>query len=49
LVSDHGNPTNHPIYVVEDDLGSSIFHMSDEMAEVSVKKKTTLLMFKPLL
>jgi ribonuclease HI len=41
LVSDHENPTNHPIYVVEDDLGSSIFHMSDEMAEVSVKKTTT--------
>jgi ribonuclease HI len=41
LVSDHENPTNHPIYVVEDDLGSSIFHMSDEMAEVSVRKTTT--------
>jgi Ulp1 family protease len=38
LVSDHNNPTNHPIYVVEDNLGSSIFHMSDEMAEVSVRK-----------
>jgi hypothetical protein len=35
------NPTNHPIYVVEDDLGSSIFHMSEEMAEVSVRKSTT--------
>jgi ribonuclease HI len=41
LVSDHENPTNHPIYVVEDDLGSSIFHMSDEMVEVSVRKTTT--------
>jgi ribonuclease HI len=42
LVSDHENPTNHPIYVVEDDLGSSIFHMSDQMAEVSVRKTTTV-------
>jgi len=25
LVSDHDNPSNHPIFVVEDDLGSSIF------------------------
>jgi hypothetical protein len=41
LVSDHNNPTNHPIYVVEDDLVSSIFHMSYEMAEVSVRKTTT--------
>jgi hypothetical protein len=41
LVSDHKNPTNHPIYVVEDNLGSSIFHMSDEMVEVSVRKTTT--------
>jgi hypothetical protein len=30
-VSDHNNPTNHPIYVVEDDLGSCIFDMSDDM------------------
>jgi ribonuclease HI len=29
------------IYVVEDDIGSSIFHMSEEMAEVSVGKTTT--------
>jgi hypothetical protein len=41
LVSDHNNPTNHPIYVVEYDLGSAIFHMSEEMAEVSVIKSTT--------
>jgi ribonuclease HI len=41
LVSDHNNPTNHPIYAVEDDIGYSIFHMSDEMAEVSVRKTTT--------
>jgi hypothetical protein len=41
LVSDHDNPTNHPIYVVEDDLGSSIFHMDEEMEEVSVRKSIT--------
>lgn len=41
MVSDHENPTNHPIYVVEDHLGSSIFHMSDQMAELSVRKTTT--------
>jgi hypothetical protein len=41
LVSDHENPTNQPIYVVEHDLGSSIFHMSNEMAQVSVRKTTT--------
>ena len=41
IVSDHQNPGNHPIYVVEDGLGSSIFHMSDEMVEVSVIKTTT--------
>jgi hypothetical protein len=29
LVSDHGNPGNDPIYVVEDELCSSIFHISD--------------------
>jgi hypothetical protein len=42
LVSDHENPTNHPIYVVDDDIGSSIFHMSDKMAEVSVIKTPTV-------
>jgi hypothetical protein len=41
LVSDHNNPTNHPIYVVEDDLGSFIFHMNEEMTKVSVRKSTT--------
>jgi hypothetical protein len=41
LVSDHDNPTNHPIYAIEDDLGSSIFHIDEEMAEVSVRKSIT--------
>jgi ribonuclease HI len=42
LVSDHENPTNHPIYVVNDDIGSSIFYMSDKMEEVSVRKTPTI-------
>jgi hypothetical protein len=33
LVSDHENPGNHPIYAVEDDIGSSIFHISDDSFE----------------
>jgi ribonuclease HI len=38
LVSDHENPSNHPIYVVEDELGSSIFHIGDQIVETSVRK-----------
>jgi ribonuclease HI len=38
LVSDHENPSNHPIYVVEDELGSSIFHIGDQIAETTVRK-----------
>ena len=30
LVSDNNNPTNHPIYVVEEDLGSCMFHLINE-------------------
>jgi ribonuclease HI len=40
LVSDHENPSNHPIYAVEDELGSSIFHISDKTTEASVRKVT---------
>jgi hypothetical protein len=29
IISDEGNPTNHPIYVVDTDLGSSILHLTD--------------------
>ena len=25
IISDHHNPRNHPIYVVEDEIGSSVF------------------------
>lgn len=30
IVSDHQNPTNHPIYAKERELGSSILHLTDE-------------------
>ena len=30
LVSDNNNPTNHPIYAMEEDLGSCMFHLSNE-------------------
>ena len=29
LVNDNNNPTNHPIYVVEEDLESCMFHLSN--------------------
>jgi len=38
IVSDHQNPSNHPIYVVEDEIGSSIFHINDDAPEISVNK-----------
>jgi hypothetical protein len=40
LVSDHENPSNHPIYAIEDKLGSSVFHISDKTTEASVGKVT---------
>jgi hypothetical protein len=30
IMSDHQNPTNHPIYAEEKELGSSILHLTDE-------------------
>ena len=30
IVSDHQNPTNHPIYAEERELGSSILHLTDD-------------------
>jgi hypothetical protein len=29
IISDEGNPTNHPIYVVDIDVGSSIIHLTN--------------------
>ena len=40
LVSDHENPSNHPIYAVEDELGSSIFYISDKTTKESMRKVT---------
>ena len=31
LISDHENTTNHLIYVVEQDLGSCILHINDDV------------------
>jgi hypothetical protein len=38
IVSDHHNPINHPIYVVEDEMGSSVFHLNDDEHEISVSQ-----------
>jgi hypothetical protein len=35
---DHQNPRNHPVYVVEDDIGSSVFHLNDEEPEITVNR-----------
>jgi hypothetical protein len=31
IISDDQNPTNHPIYMLDEGLGSSILHISDDM------------------
>jgi hypothetical protein len=36
IVSDHQNPSNHFIYVVEDEMGSSVFLLNDDEPEISV-------------
>ena len=38
IVNDHKNTSNHPIYDVEDEIGSSIFHISDDAPKLSVRK-----------
>ena len=30
IVTDDRNPTNHPVYAVEKDLGSCMLHFSDD-------------------
>ena len=30
IVSDHDNPGNHPIYEMDDEIGSSILHINDD-------------------
>jgi hypothetical protein len=38
IVSDHQNPINHPIYVIEDEIGSFFFHLNDDEPETSVSQ-----------
>jgi hypothetical protein len=38
IMSDHQNPGNHLIYVVDDEIGSSIFHINDDAPEISDNK-----------
>lgn len=33
IISDHENPSNHPIYVEEEELGSPIFHLARDDSE----------------
>ena len=37
IVSDHQNPTNHPIYTEERELGSSILHLTDDCEQSNSK------------
>jgi hypothetical protein len=39
IVSDHHNPRNHPIYVGEGEMGSSIFHLNDDEPEMSISQR----------
>ena len=39
LVSDNQHPTNHPIYVVQEDMGSCMLHLNDDtMCVLQVEK-----------
>jgi ribonuclease HI len=38
IVSDHQNLGNHPVYVVEDEIGSYVFHLNDDEPEITVRK-----------
>jgi hypothetical protein len=39
IVNDHQNPRNHLIYVVEDEIGSSVFHLNNGELEISVSQR----------
>jgi len=39
IISDHENPSNHPIHVVEDGIGSSIFHLVDDEPKILVNQR----------
>ena len=38
IVSDHQNPRNHPIYVVEDEIGSFVFHFNNDEPKILVSQ-----------
>jgi hypothetical protein len=38
IISDHQNPSNHPVYDVEDEIGSSVFHLNNDEPKISVSK-----------
>jgi hypothetical protein len=38
IISDHQNPRNHLVYVVEDEIMSYVFHLNDDEPEITVNK-----------
>ena len=52
LVSDSDNPANHPIYVVEEGLGSCMLHLSNEdtysVLQVEIKGQSITLLKKKM-
>jgi hypothetical protein len=38
IIYDHQNQRNHPGYVVEEEIRSSLFHLNDDEPEISVNK-----------
>ena len=38
IVSDHDNPRNHPIYAIDIEIGSTIFHISDDIPKSPINK-----------
>jgi hypothetical protein len=38
IVNDHTNPSNHPIYTVEDEIVSFVFHLNNEEPKITVTK-----------
>jgi hypothetical protein len=43
IVSDEENPTNHPIYALETDLGSSLLHLTVESEPpLQIRKQLSL-------
>jgi hypothetical protein len=38
IIRNHQNPKNHPIYIVEDEIDSSIFHLNGDEEEIIVNK-----------